>query len=219
MNALLVAVLIFIGCDCSVITVITTSTCPVNNGSVANGDITSGCGNAVGTPCDYTCKVGFSKITEKVVCGTDSFWYPRIACQPMTTTTATTTTTKTTTPVCMTSANAIPYGSLDTSCVNPNAVSTCGFSCQPGYTQLQMTVTCGNDASWYPANPCQAQNVTTDTCVDRHIWLGDGSVECSALEIASTAGVHKRPAYWCNSYPLTYCCATCKRLREAGNFK
>ncbi|XP_052273216.1 low-density lipoprotein receptor-related protein 2-like [Dreissena polymorpha] len=76
----------------------------------------------------------------------------------ITKTTTLTTATKTTTTIttfCMTSANAIPNGYINTSCVNPKAGHMCSFSCQPGYTQVNTTITCDNDAKWDPANPCQ----------------------------------------------------------------
>ncbi|KAH3846670.1 hypothetical protein DPMN_088972 [Dreissena polymorpha] len=99
-----------------------------------------------------------STTTEKTTYKATPTTTPTTTLTTTTKTTKPTTTTKTTTAItslCMTSANAIPNGSFNKSCVNPKAGHTCSFSCYPGYTQMNTTVKCENDAKWDPSNPCQ----------------------------------------------------------------
>lgn len=51
-------------------------------------------------------------------------------------------------------------------------------------------------------------------CRDRHVWIADGSADCSSLVMETIYGLHKDPEHWCNTYSLTDCCETCTRLRQ-----
>ena len=53
-------------------------------------------------------------------------------------------------------------------------------------------------------------------CRDKHVWIADGSAECSALVTETIYGLHTNPDYWCNRYSLTDCCETCSRLQQVS---
>ena len=51
-------------------------------------------------------------------------------------------------------------------------------------------------------------------CKDRHLWVADGSWDCSGLLSGGRGGFYKDPDHWCNQYVLTDCCETCAYLRQ-----